>query len=257
MWTAATQSDWAYRYDESGYYYLCFAPTDLSGAKTRYWEVAEQSLGKCAEYINSLIQAHPGCILGVTTTSELKYNAKDSTLDLDYNPNTILAFRDYCREKYKSTEAFNAAIGQSITTWELKSNGYDPSTVENPGGFDAPRVRNQSVFWKEWVVFRELLMQQAVQRLSGIIAAEMDSKYIYTHQICYMQGDSALCSPIESGYATNANMGIDMFTKGFTRANFARITNLLGDDYMKSWGIPEWLHYNAWAVTSFWARKIS
>jgi len=255
MWSAATQSDWAYRCDEPGYYYLSFAPTDLSGAKTRYWVAAEQYLGKCAAYINAQVQARPGVILGVTTTSELKYNAKDGKLDLDYSPNTIQAFRDYCRDKYGTTDAFNAAMGQSITTWELKSTDYDPSTIENPGGFDAPRVRGTSAFWREWVAFRELLIQQAVQRLSDIIAAEMDSKYIYTHQICYEQGDSILCSPIESGYATNANMGIDMFTKDFKRANFTRINHLLGDDYTKSWGVPEWLHDNAWAVTTFLAMR--
>jgi len=257
MWTAATDAGWACRHDESGYYYLSFAPTDLAGAKTRYWAQAEQSLGRCAEYIHSLIQTHPGCILGVTTTSELKYNAKDGTLDLDYNPNTILAFREHCREKYSTTEAFNAAMGQNIDTWELKSTDYDPSTVENPGGFDAPRVRDRSAFWGEWVSFRELLIQQAVQKLCDIIAGKMDSKYIYTHQICYRQGDSAICSPIESGYATNANMGIDMFTHDFKQANFTRITGLLGGDYTKSWGIPEWLHDNAGAATSFRALKLA
>lgn len=52
-------------------------------------------------------------------------------------------------------------------------------------------------------------------------------------------------------------MGIDMFTHDFVQSNYSRITNLLKDDYTKSWGIPEWLHEGATAADTYDGLKLA
>ena len=93
--------------------------------------------------------------------------------------------------------------------------------------------------------------------MSDIILKKIDAKYIYTHQICYRQGDASISSPIESGYARGVNMGIDMFTHDFNKSNFSRITQFTEGDRTKSWGIPEWLHAGADASTVFSGLRLA
>ncbi len=261
MWTQNTTGQYAYHNHKTGFVYFSLAPTDLEGNKTEYWTLTEQLLGKVAAMVDELIQEKPGYVLGVTLTSELKYNTEDTSEILDYNPRTILDFQKWCKEKYATIQALNAAMGTSFTTYDMRSTDYDPSTVENEGGFDAPRDRSNQTFFNLWVTYREELVQRTVQRMADICAEQLDTKYIYTHQICYEQGDNTtipnICSPIESGYATNANMGIDMFTADFNQSNYSRITKMLADDYTKSWGIPEWLHQSASPSVTFDGLKLA
>ena len=241
MWTAAADGTRYYHNSHSGFGYLCLAAADLHGQKTPYWQQTEHLLGQCAEKVGSLIRQNPGCILGVTTTSEYKFNAEDSSIDLDYNPNTICEFRDYCKRKFGSDlSVLNSRMKTAFSTWELKSTDYDPGTVEYMGGFDAPRNRNISdVFWNEWTVFRGTQIRAAVQHQVDIISRHIDGKYIYTHQIP-SSGDPA-CSPVEAGNIKGSNVGIDMFNSEATETNIRRVAEFVAGDYSRSWGVPEWL----------------
>ncbi len=182
-------------------------------------------------------------ILGVTTTSELKYNGNlsdESDIDLDYNPNTISEFAEYCQKKYGTVEKLNRTLGTDFTTFTLRSTDYDPTTVETPGGFDAPRQRNSnSAFWKEWKAFRTTQVTAAVTRQVNIIGKHLDSKYIYTHQIAI--GDDPFVSPEESGDVIGSNVGIDMFNSEVKLRMIKKIASFVAEDYSRTWGVPEWL----------------
>ena len=240
MWTEQIVPQPAYRGEETGYYNFCLAQTDLSGGKTPYWTQSEKLLGQCAEKVAAAIQDNPGFILGVTTTSEYRYLSENQTYALDYNPNTIQEFRNYCREKYDTLAALNSACGTAFTTWELRSTDYNPVTVENAGGFDAPRERFEpAAFWDLWTDFRADQARTAVQKLVDLIGEHIDSKYIYTHQIPY--DDYMTASPISTGDVAGANIGIDFFNEDVTDANMQAITDMLAGDVTRTWGCPEWL----------------
>ncbi len=238
MWTAAT-TDPAYENNETGYAYLSLAKKDLNGKTTAYWEATDKLLGQCAQIVAKLIEDHPDCFLGVTTTSELKYNATDADLDLDYNPNTIKEFADYCEAKYGSVNKLNAACGTNFVTFSLKSTDYDPNTVENPDGFDAPRVRNDSAFWELWTAFRTQQVSDAVERQVHTVAQYIDAKYIWTHQIAI--GHDPFVSPEEAGNVKGSNVGIDMFNHEVTVELVKNISSFTKNDYSRAWGVPEWL----------------
>ncbi len=238
MWTAAT-TDPAYINNETGYAYLSLAQKDLNGETTAYWEATDKLLGQCAQVIAQLIADNPDCFLGVTTTSELKYNATDTSIDLDYNPNTIKEFADYCSAKYGSIEELNAACGTDFATFSLKSTDYDPNTVENPDGFDAPRVRDDSAFWTLWTAFRTQQVSDAVARQVNTVAQYIDAKYIWTHQIAI--GQDPFVSPEEAGDVNGSNVGIDMFNHEVTVELVKKISSFVKDDYSRTWGVPEWL----------------
>ncbi len=240
MWTEELTAKPAYRKDLTGYFNYCLAQTDLSGAKTPYWQYTEKLLGQCAQAVNEAVQENPEYILGVTTTSEYRYLTDGQEHILDYNPHTIREFRDWCREKYGTVDALNAACSTSFTTWELRSADYDPATVENAGGFDAPRERfTPSAFWDDWSAFRAQQITTAETRLVEIIGEHLDSKYIYTHQIPY--ADHTTASPITTGNVPGSNIGIDFFNHDVTAANMEAITSMLGGDVSRTWGVPEWL----------------
>lgn len=117
---------------------------------------------------------------------------------------------------------------------------YDPATVENAGGFDAPRERfTPSPFWDDWSAFRAQQITTAETRLVEIIGEHLDSKYIYTHQIPY--ADHTTASPITTGNVPGSNLGIDFFNHDVTAANMEAITSMLGGDVSRTWGVPEWL----------------
>ena len=238
MWTAATTNP-AYVNNETGYAYLSLAEKDLSGNKTAYWKATEKLLGQCAKVVADLIEDNPNYFLGVTTTSELKYNATDQSLDLDYNPNTIKEFADYCKNKYGTVAKLNAACGTNFTTFALKSTDYNPQTIENQNGFDAPRVRNNSAFWKLWTAFRVEQVTNAVERQVDIVGKYIDAKHIWTHQIAI--GQDPFVSPEEAGNIAGSNVGIDMFTHEVTNQLIKKIASFVKNDYSRTWGVPEWL----------------
>ena len=240
MWTEELTAKPAYRKDLTGYFNFCLAQTDLSGAQTPYWQYTEKLLGQCAKAVDEAIQADPEYVLGVTTTSEYRYLTDGQEHILDYNPHTIREFRDWCREKYDTVDALNTACSTSFTTWELRSTDYDPTTVENPGGFDAPRDRfTPAAFWDDWSAFRAQQITTAETRLVEIIGEHLDSKYIYTHQIPY--ADHTTASPITTGNVAGSNIGIDFFNGDVTAANMEAITSMLAGDVSRTWGVPEWL----------------
>lgn len=146
MWTADLTENPAYRNNLTGYAYLSLAQKNLDGSEPAYWLETDRLLGQCAEEIDKLIKANPNYILGVTTTSEYKYNTENQIGDLDYNPKTIAEFRDWCRNKYGTTEALNAACDSDIAVWELRSDDFDPGTVETPTGLTrrAPAASRKS-----------------------------------------------------------------------------------------------------------------
>ena len=240
MWTAQTTANPTYRNKNSGYAYLCLAQEELDGTTPAYWRQTDKLLGQCAEEIGRLIQDNPDHILGVTTTSEYKFNTEDQKDDLDYNPKTIREFRNYCKQKYGSLSALNSSCGTDFTTFELKSSDFNPMTIEAEGGFDAPRTRGVPVaFWNEWKTFRAQQIQKAVQRQVECIAQHIDRKYIYTHQIA---SEIEVCeSPAYCGNVPGANVGIDMFTHEATEATIKEIASFVKDDAHRSWGVPEWL----------------
>ncbi len=240
MWTEKTEKSAAYRGSSTGYYYYCLAQKDQNGNKTAYWTYTEKLLAQCAAQVRAAIDADPGYILGVTTTSEYRYLSENTQHILDYNPRTILEFRDFCRGRYPTVGDLNKACGTAFGTWELRSTDNDPSTVENAGGFDAPRVRfTPEAFWTLWDEFREKQLCAAEQKLVDIIGAHLDSKYIYTHQIAYP--DHTTASPITVGDAKGANVGIDFFNHEVTAENMNAIAGMMNGDLTRTWGVPEWL----------------
>lgn len=238
MWTAATTNP-AYVNNETGYAYLSLAKKDLNGNTTAYWKATEKLLGQCAKVVADLIEDNPNYFLGVTTTSELKFNATDQSIDLDYNPNTIKEFADYCKNKYGTVAKLNAACGTNFTTFALKSTDYNPATVENQNGFDAPRVRNNSAFWKLWTTFRVEQVTNAVERQVDIVEKYIDAKHIWTHQIAI--GQDPFVSPEEAGNIEGSNVGIDMFNHEVTTELVKKIASFVKNDYSRAWGVPEWL----------------
>ena len=240
MWTAALNANPAYRTTSAMYTYLCLAQEELDGSTPAYWLQTDKLIGQCAELFAKMIQDNPDHILAVTTTTEIKFNTEDQKDDLDYNPKTIREFRNYCQQKYGTLAALNAALGTDFTTFELRSTDFDPTTVENMGGFDAPRTRGTPVaFWKDWKDFRAQQIHSAVQRQVEAIAKQIDSKYIYTHQIA---SDIEVCeSPPYTGNVAGANVGIDMFTHEARETTIQEIASFVKDDPTRSWGVPEWL----------------
>ena len=241
MWTADVSARPAYRNSESGYRYLCLAREELDGTTSFYWRQTEKLLGQCAEVIDKLIKENPDHILGVTTTSELKFNTHDLiNIDLDYNPKTIREFSIYCKQKYGTIEKLNNACETDFVSFELKSSDYDPLTVAVEKGFDAPRTRGvPAPFWNEWKYFRALQIQRAVQHQVECIAQYIDRKYIYTHQIASEIEQTE--SPSWCGNVPGANVGIDFFTHEATDAVIQEIADFVKDDPSRTWGVPEWL----------------
>jgi len=240
MWTAEISDSPAYHNSTSGYTYLCLAQEDLDGKTPVYWQQTDKLLGQCAEVIGKLIRDNPDYILGVTTTSEYKFNTEDQQDDLDYNPQTIRAFSNYCKQKYGSISALNSACGTDFETFDLQSSDFNPMTIEVENGFDAPRTRGVSTaFWDEWRTFRAQQIHQAVRRQVECISQHIDSKYIYTHQIA---SEIEVCeSPAYCGNVPGANVGIDMFTHEATEPAIREIASFVKHDAHRSWGVPEWL----------------
>lgn len=255
MWTSALDGSHVYRREESGYAYLSLAQKNLDGEETDYWKKTDHLLDQCARVIAKLTEENPDNILGVTTTSELKYNGNpsdESYIDLDYNPNTILEFAEYCQKKYGTIEKLNQTVGTSFTTFTLRSMDYDPTTVETPGGFDAPRNRNSnSAFWKEWKAFRATQVTAAVTRQVNTIGKYLDSKYIYTHQIAI--GEDPFVSPEEAGDVIGSNVGIDMFNHEVTLPMIKKIASFVAEDPSRTWGVPEWLVMSATSYETTYA----
>lgn len=233
MWTSNNK---VYRSTTSGYGYLCMAKNDLAGKVTRYWAETEKLLGQCSKRVNELIQENPGCILGITTSSEIKFNADESDIQLDYNPKTIKEFRDWSSLKYNNDlTAFNTAMNTNFQTWQLLSTDYNPSSYENLGGFDAPRTGSLlNPYWSLWTEFRRQVVANTVKKQVEIIAPYIDSKYIYTHQIDFNDEDK-MCSPIETGNVPGSNIGLDTGNTDVAKT----VATWLKGDYSRSWGIPE------------------
>ncbi|MEE1314199.1 MAG: dockerin type I domain-containing protein [Faecalimonas sp.] len=213
----------------------------MSNNKTAYWQYTEKLLGQCAAEVAELMKNNPGYISGVTTTAEYRYLTNESGKYLDYNPNTILDFRAYVGniEHINTIENFNREYGTSFTTFDLLSTDYDPSTVENAGGFDAPRNQDNAAFANLWTEFRAHQIRTAVQELVYIIEKYIDNSLIYTHQIAVNNFETA--SPIIAGDVEDSNIGIDLHNDEANEANIAEIRSRLGDDITRSWGVPEWL----------------
>ena len=236
MWT---QDNVAYRTNTTGYYHFCLAQNDINGNQTDYWTQTDKLLAQCAADVAKAIAKYPGYISSVTTTSEYYYATEIDGKYLDYNPNTIKEFRDYAKTLYGSISEFNAAYGTAFTTYELLSTDYDASTVENAGGFDAPRSDSNAAFAALWTEFRGKQINTALTRLVDIMDDYIDSKLIYTHQIC---GDSFTHgSPIWDGDVAGSNIGIDMHNFEATAENISQIVGLIGNDITRTWGVPEWI----------------
>lgn len=240
MWTEELTSNPVYRYDMTGYYYMSLAQTDIYGEETPYWQATDKLLGQCAEKIAQVIEQYPGQILGVNTTSEYRFVTEGNKYFLDYNPNSILEFSKYCKGIYGTIDEFNKAAGTQFSTYELRSKDYNPSTVENEGGFDAPRDESEpDEFWDIFNDFRATQIHTAVTRLVNIISGHLDAKYIYTHQIAY--DDRYTCSPITCGDVEGSNIGIDFFNHEANDKNLTAIQEMIGSDVSRSWGCPEWM----------------
>lgn len=238
MWTAKLDEHKIYRNDECGYGYLCLAQQNLDGSKTKYWQQTEKLLGGCSAEIARLLKKYPGSVLAVTTTSEYKFNPKEVDVDLDYNPKTIKEFRDYCKKNFNDDlSAFNRTMELNFLSWEIR---FDLEGNEANEGFDPPRRRGTPVlFWQEWARFRGLQIKRAVQNQVNIIGLHLDSKYIYTHQIC--SPFDPICSPIDAGDIPDSNVGIDMFIHETTKEHLQEIVRFIHHDASRSWGIPEWI----------------
>ena len=240
MWTEELISSPVYRNNRTGYRNMCLAQTDVNGNKTPYWEFTEVVLDKLSKQVAEAAAAHPGQIMGITTTSEYRYCTEEFKHYLDYNPNTIAEFRTYCQNLYERTQDINDAVGTSFETWEFRSTDGDPSTVENKNGFDAPRDDTSSAeFWALWKNFRAHQIHTAVSKLVEIIGKNLDPKYIYTHQISY--NDDLTASPITCGNVEGSNVGIDFFNYEANDENLTAIQKFIGTDVNRTWGCPEWM----------------
>ena len=240
MWKADINANPAYRSANSGYAYLCLAQEDLDGKTPLYWQQTDKLLGQCAEIVGKLIRENPDCILGVTTNAEYKFNAENQTIDLDYNPKTIREFRDYCKQKYGNISTLNMSCGTSFATFDLRSTDFNPVTVENENGFDAPRTRGTPLsFWNEWKTFRAQQIHRAVTRHVEIIAQHIDSKYIYTHQVG-LEADP-FCSPAFCANVQGSNVG----SGAEGEKGIQELASFVKSDPARSWGIPEMCYYKS------------
>jgi len=244
MWTQDMDNTRFYRSNTGGGHgYLSLAEKDLSGQKTAVWVQKEKLLGQAAAHIAQLIKDHPGTILGVTNTSEYLMYSEISGKYLDYNPNTIQEFRDFCQAKWNSNLAqFQTDMGLSgMTTWALKSTTYNPAVINNSTGFDAPRNSSNSVFWKEWTLFLSNQVKNAVQHEVDILKQYLDKKYIYTHQIIADDLDVSLKSPTWTSNVRDVNVGNDMLADQTTLSNSLKVASYVSTDVSRTWGVPEWI----------------
>lgn len=174
--------------------------------------------------------------------------------------------------------SFNAVFGTSFRTWTLAywdlqrfpkpiyDPHFDPSPKTGdgatPGGFDAPRVRNHSRWWRAWdwtyqghdnhyppgnpehpaFGFREFEIAHFVRDVADmLINAGLPSEMIYAHQIpAELLGDGkggarralSSASNIWTGYLPqNGHVGI---------TRFGNLPTPFMTQYSDNWGIFEW-----------------
>jgi hypothetical protein len=175
-------------------------------------------------------------------------------------------------------KTFNETFGTKFKTWTLAywdlTRFPDPITDSNfdpmpkagkgftSGGFDAPRVRNHSNWWRAWdwtyqghhntfppgnpghpaYGFRECEVAHFVRDVADLLLAEgLPKELIYAHQIpAELLGDApagarralSSASTIWSGYLPqNGHVGI---------TRFGPLNPSLITQYAKNWGIFEW-----------------
>ncbi len=173
---------------------------------------------------------------------------------------------------------FNATFGTDFKSWDLAYWDLEkyPDPITDPhfnpspksgkgftaGGFDAPRVRNHSRWWKAWnwtyqgnnnsfppgnpahpaYGFRECEVAHFVRDVASLLIAEgLPKELLYAHQIpAELLGDApagarralSSASTIWSGYLPqNGHVGI---------TRFGNLNPLLVTQYSHDWGIFEW-----------------
>ena len=173
---------------------------------------------------------------------------------------------------------FNATFGTDFKSWNLAYWDLEkyPDPITDPqfnpspksgngftaGGFDAPRVRNHSRWWRAWnwtyqgnnnsfppgnpahpaYGFRECEVAHFVRDVASLLIAEgLPKELLYAHQIpAELLGDApagvrralSSASTIWSGYLPqNGHVGI---------TRFGNLNPLLVTQYSHDWGIFEW-----------------
>ena len=169
--------------------------------------------------------------------------------------------------------SFNAFFGTNFTSWDLAywdlnrfpnpitDTSFNPAPTSGlgatPGGFDAPRVRNSSAWWKAWswdyhdrgdtyppgnpltpaYGFRQMETHNWVLDTANLFVAQgVPANLIFPHQIPgeFWNADRtrSSASTIWSGYLPfNGNLGITFFGN----VNVPKISQ-----YSRRWGIFEW-----------------
>ncbi len=168
--------------------------------------------------------------------------------------------------------SFNSRFGTKFTTWDLAywdlvkspqpitNASFDPApkTGEGatPGGFDAPRVRSDSQFWRAWswdthdqrgkyppgnpkipaFGFRQHLTRKFVQDIGAVLQREgIPAEMLFPHQIpgelWNAERERSGASTIWSGLLPSGNLGITFFGC----VDVKRV-----EQYSQNWGIFEW-----------------
>ena len=181
--------------------------------------------------------------------------------------------------------SFNQTFGTSFTTWSLRhwdttafpaaitSSTFNPSPESGSGftagGFDAPRIRDGSAYWKAWSWdyddrgnmyppghpsqpawgFRQNEIHHWVLDQFAIMVAEgLPPELMFPHQIpgerlgSFTGGSSRLrssASPVWTGFIPwNGNVGITLFNGPMSYDTIKQYTDLVPGS--RNWGIFEW-----------------
>jgi hypothetical protein len=147
--------------------------------RTDITQIREIHLKQAVSIIYNWSLSHPDLFVGCSTDSEMHmvFNEREdgSVLYYDYNPLVIEEFQWWLEDKYSNINVVNEKFGLSTSAFTK---------------IDPPRNQENSVYWDEWALFRQYLVQQAVElQCKWISECGIPREMIYSHQI--------LCTPID------------------------------------------------------------
>jgi hypothetical protein len=210
-------------------------------SRTDIANIREIHLKQAARVIFNWSLSYPELFIGLSTDSEIhlafEKNEEGIQLFYDYNPIVIEEFQWWLERKYLDISMANTQFHLSVSSFNE---------------IDAPRTAQNKVLWEDWALFRQILVQQAVEmQTKWLYECGFSKDRIYSHQI--------LCSPIKQSesfeqYYGQCDVRETAITKygvgGWTEYDLLNpytlreINKLSGSE----WGLFEW---NLWGEYNY------
>jgi len=160
----------------------------------------ERNFRAAAKIIAEFYEEHPDLIIGITTDPEIFMSP---FYDADYNPETVMEFREYEKIKFGGDlAAFNLSIGTSYASWDELNPPRPPAEPVAGNGRG-----------EEWTSFKIALVDAEVQReVDWLREAGLPAGKIYTHQTIRTDNPYwsryVLASPLETASVIGGSIGI-------------------------------------------------